>query len=97
MRNRGEVMDLKKRIDSITNNRMFHQEGFESGIKDLLVTGAFHDWVDVNLMQSIARFYGISWIELVDYAIEELGYDSGNENIDKFFTNKFGDRDEYYS
>jgi len=48
-------------------------------------------------MQSISRYYSISWIELVDYAIEELGYDSGNENIDKFFTNKFGDRDEYYS
>ena len=70
---------------------------FDDGIKNLIVTGAFHGWFDVNLMQSIARFYGISWIELVDYAIEELGYDSGNENIDKFFTDKFGDRDEYYS
>ena len=86
MRNRGEVM-----------NGIFEQQGFESGIKDLLVTGAFHDWLDIYTMQSISRYYSISWIELVDYAIEELGYDSGNENIDKFFTNKFGDRDEYYS
>jgi hypothetical protein len=70
---------------------------FDDGIKNLIVTGAFHDWFDKKQMQRIARFYGISWIELVDYAVDELGYDSGNENIDTFFTNTFGDRDEYYS
>ena len=70
---------------------------FYQGIKDMIVTGAFHDWLTTDKMQRIARYYSISWIELVDYAIDELDYDSGNENIDTFFNNKFGDRDEYYS
>ena len=76
---------------------IFESQGFDNGIKDMIVTGAFHDWLTTDKMQRIARYYSISWIELVDYAIDELGYDSGNENIDKFFNNKFGDRDEYYS
>ena len=78
-------------------NGIFEEQGFKNGIKDTIVTGAFHDWLTKDKMQRIARYYSISWIELVDYAIDELDYDSGNENIDKFFTNKFGERDDYYS
>ena len=70
-------------------------KGFIKGIKDILVIGALHEWMPKNELQRVARCYGIAWTDIVDYAIDEIGVDTGKENISSFFTDKLGERHDY--
>ena len=63
----------------------------ETGVTDALVTGAFHGWFSHEQLVEIANFYGITWNDLIEYAVDELDYDIDTEEMH----NVFGGRNDY--
>ena len=61
------------------------------GQLDVLVTGAFHSWFQAGKIVQIADFYGITRQNLIDHALNELGY--GEEGDD--WTIHFGEEYHY--
>ena len=61
------------------------------GVLDVLVTGAFHSWFQAGRIVEISAYYGITRQNLIDYALNELGY--GEEGDD--WTIHFGEEYHY--
>ena len=63
------------------------EKDFYEGIKDTIVSGLDYGWFDKNVAQRIARCYGLTRADILNYDFTELGsYDEKSaDEIDDVF------------
>ena len=64
------------------------EKNFYEGIKDTIVSGLFYDWFDKSVAQRIARCYGLTRDDILNYDFTELG--SFDNCTEEEIDDKFG-------
>jgi len=69
------------------------EKNFYEGIKDNIVSGLFYGWFDKHVAQRIAKCYGLTRADILNYDFTELG--SFDEKPADEIDNVFGLESDY--
>jgi hypothetical protein len=69
------------------------EKNFYEGIKDTIVSGLFYGWFDKHVAQRIAKCYGLTRADILNYDFTELG--SFDEKPADEIDNVFGLESDY--